>query len=105
VLAVDRAYIDFKWLHNLDSTGVVFVSKLKKNISYQIVKEHPINEKNKDLLNDYEIKVTGIETSKAYPKRLRMVHVYDEKNDKYLLLLINQFSWTANTVSQVYRVR
>ena len=92
VLAVDRAYIDFKWLHNLDSTGVVFVSKLKKNISYQIVKEHPIDDKDKDLLNDYEIELTGIKTSKAYPKRLRMVHVYDEKNDKYLLLLTNQFS-------------
>jgi hypothetical protein len=105
VLAVDRAYIDFEWLNNLDSSGVIFVSKLKTNISYEIVKEHPVNDKGKDILNDYEIELTGVNTSKAYPKRLRAVHVYDEKNEKYLVLVTNQFSWTADTISQVYKAR
>jgi len=63
-MAVDRTYIDFEWLNNMDSNGVAFVLKLKNNISYQIVKEHPLNEKIKDLLNEFEVEKWELKTLK-----------------------------------------
>jgi hypothetical protein len=38
ILAIDRAYIDFNFLHDLDSTGVFFVTRAKSNIDCDIVK-------------------------------------------------------------------
>ena len=105
VLTVDRAYIDFKWLYNLDSNRVTFVSKFKKNLSHKIVKINPVNDKHEHIIEDYEVEMAGIKTSKTYPKKLRVLRVYDEKNDADLLLVTNQMSWTADTVSQVYKAR
>ena len=105
VLAVDRAYIDFKWLYNLDSKAVTFVSRFKKNLSHRVVKINPVNDKHEHIIEDYEVELTGVETSKSYPKKLRVLRVYDEKKDDDLLLVTNQMSWTADTVSQVYKAR
>lgn len=31
---MDRAYVDYEWLNNLDSTGVYFVYPFKKQCRY-----------------------------------------------------------------------
>jgi IS4 transposase len=36
---------------------------------------------------------------------LRMVHYWDEKNQNLLVFLTNNRSWTATTVSQIYKER
>ncbi len=105
VLVVDRAYVDFEWLNNLDSSGVFFVTRLKSNADVQIVEEFLTNEKHDHILSDQDIKLTGFYTHKKYPKHLRIVKVYDEINDQYLVLLTNQLSWTADTISQLYKAR
>jgi hypothetical protein len=33
IISIDRAYIDFKWLFQLNKQGVFFVTRLKKNMS------------------------------------------------------------------------
>jgi len=40
VLVFDLGYIDFKWLHILDSKSIFFVTRAKDNMDYQIVKDH-----------------------------------------------------------------
>ena len=105
VLVVDRAYVNFQWLFNLDSTGVTFVTRLKSNADIQTVESFLTPEKHDHILGDHDIHLTGFYTSKKYPKRLRIVRVYDHKNDQNLILLTNQLSWTADTISQLYKAR
>ena len=105
VLVMDRAYVDFEWLYNLDSSDVVFVTRLKKNVSYDVLESFLTNEKKEHILSDEDIKLTGLFTESKYPKRLRIVKVYDEQNDQELILLTNQLSWTADTISQLYKSR
>lgn len=105
VLVMDRAYVDYTWLYNLDSTGVFFVTRLKDNHQYETLQSYLTNEKHEHVLTDEDIKLTGFFTAKKYPKTLRIVKVYDEKNDQYMILLTNQMSWTADTISQLYRSR
>ncbi len=105
VLVVDRAYVDYEWLFNLDSSGVFFVTRLKKNADIQVVEEFLTNEKHERILSDQDIRLTGFYTSKKYPKSLRIVKVYDAENDQTLILLTNNLSWTADTVSQLYKAR
>lgn len=60
VLVVDRAYVDYEWLNNLDSNKVYFVTRLKSNADFDIVKEFAVNEKHDHILSDQLIsKVYG----------------------------------------------
>jgi len=105
VLVVDRAYVDYQWLADLDSSRVIFVTRLKSNADIDVVERFLTNEKHEHILSDEDIKLTGFYTSKKYPGRLRVVRVYDAANDQTLTLLTNQLSWTADTISQLYKAR
>jgi hypothetical protein len=105
VLVADRAYQDFEWLYNLDSKDVFFVTRLKSNVHIEIAEEYLTNDKNEHILSDQDIELLREETKEKYPDRLRIVKVYDEENDKELVLLTNHMSWTADTVSQIYKAR
>ena len=105
VLVVDRAYVDYDWLYELDSNKVFFVTRLKSNAAIQILESFLTNDKQEHILSDQDIKLTGFYTSKKYPKYLRIVKVYDKENNQTLILLTNNLSWTADTVSQLYKAR
>src|SRR5690606_6828718 len=59
VIVVDRAYVDFEWLNNLDSNGVTYVTRQKKNVNFEIVKELPVKEKHEHILSDQIIRLTA----------------------------------------------
>jgi len=105
VLVVDRAYVDFGWLNDLDSSGVFFVTRLKSNAQIEVLESFLTKDKDDHILSDEDIALTGFYTSRKYPKKLRIVRVYDEVNDKTLILLSNNMSWTADTISQLYKAR
>lgn len=105
VLVVDRAYVDYEWLYKLDSNGVSFVTRLKSNAGFEIIEDWGVNEKHPHIIMDQLIALTGPETKKKYLKKLRLVKVYNEENDQYLILLTNNMSWTANTISELYKAR
>jgi len=105
VVVVDRAYVDFQWLNNLDSNDVFFVTRLKSNTNIEVAEKFVTNERHDHILADQDIRLTGFFTSKKYPKRLRIVKVYDAENNQTLILLTNHLSWTANTISQLYKAR
>ena len=87
VLVVDRAYVDYQWLYNLDSTGVFFVTRLKSNADVDIAESFLTNEKHEHILSDQDVHLTGFYSSKNYPKILRIVKVFDAENGQELILL------------------
>ena len=105
VLVVDRAYVNYEWLYNLDSTGVFFVTRLKSNADIKVVETFLTNDKQEHVLRDQDIRLTGFYSSQKYPDKLRIVKVYDKENDQTLVLLTNNLSWTADTISQLYKAR
>ena len=42
VVVADRAYLDFKWFHQLQARGVTFVTRLKRGVRYRVTREHDI---------------------------------------------------------------
>lgn len=105
VIIMDKAYVDFAWLSVLDSRGVFFVTRMKDNTLFRIVCHHPVLEKDQHIMHDVTVCMTGTKTAKKYPGHLRVVSVYDEHKQENLLLLTNNTSWTADTVSQLYKAR
>ncbi|MGH7791396.1 MAG: IS4 family transposase, partial [Thermodesulfobacteriota bacterium] len=104
IVSVDRAYIDYNWLNSLSESGVYFVTRAKKNISYEIIGQHEVNKK-KGLLSDYTIKLKGYYQSRYYPQRLRLVGFHDPETNKQLVFLTNNFLLSAYTITQIFKAR
>ena len=105
ILAIDRGYIDFNFLHDLDSTGVFFVTIAKSNIDYDIVKLVALPKESENIVSDYQIVLIGQQTKEKYKKRLRLVKVTDPETGEIIPLLTNNFFWTSKTISELYRYR
>ena len=106
VIVADRFYNDFYLLNVWDSNKVNFVVRHKENLQYSSVRELPLPEdRHQHILKDEIIELTGVQTQNKYPKRLRRVVVWDEKNEQEIELITNQMSWTANTIGELYKAR
>jgi len=106
VIVADRFYNDFSLLNVWDSNGVYFVVRHKDNIQFKTIKELELPEhKHQHLLKDEIIELTGIKTKEKYPKKLRRVALWDDKNQQTIEVITNQMSWTANTITELYKAR
>ncbi len=106
VIVADRFYNDFSLLNIWDSNGVFFVIRHKENIQFETVREKELpDNRHEHILKDEIIRLTGTQVKKKYPKHLRRVAVWDEKNEQTIEIITNQMSWTANTISELYKSR
>jgi len=106
VIVADRFYNDFSLLNVWDSNGVYFVVRHKDNIKFETLKELELPEsKHQHVLKDELIGLTGSKTKEKYPKNLRRVAFWDDKNQQTIEIITNQMSWTANTITELYKAR
>ena len=106
VIVADRYYNDFSLLNVWDSNQVFFVIRHKDNIKFKTVKENELpDDRHQHILKDEIIELTGNQSRKKYPKPLRRVAIWDEENQQTIELITNQTSWTANTISELYKSR
>jgi len=106
VIVADRFYNDFSLLNVWDTSGVFFVVRHKENIKYVTIKENELpDNRHGHILIDEIIGLTGVKSKQKYPKRLRRIAIYDPINKQQIELITYQMSWTANTISELYRAR
>jgi len=106
VLVADRYYNDFSLLNLWDSNKVFFVIRHKNNIRFVSIKENDLpQDKHQHILKDEIIQLAGNQSKTKYSKPLRRVVIWDEKNQQTIELITNQMSWTANTISELYKSR
>ena len=106
VIVADRFYNDFLLLNVWDSSGVFFVIRHKENLQYITIKENELPEnRHQHILKDEVIELKNKDSKTKFPKRLRRVSVWDEKNQQVIELITNQFLWTANTIGELYKSR
>lgn len=106
VIVADRFYNDFSLLNIWDSNRVFFVIRHKENLRFKTIKENDLpDNRHHHILKDEIIELTGHQSVKKYPKRLRRVAIWDEENQQTIELITNQTSWTANTISELYKSR
>lgn len=106
ILVFDMGYYDFAWWRNLDSMNIHFVTRAKDNFQYEVVEDFDISgEKDKNVLQDSNIRIKAYKGKNDYPKNLRLVRYWDEENKNELVFLTNNFYWTASTVALIYKQR
>ena len=106
VIVADRFYNDFSLLHVWDSNKVFFVVRHKDNIQFKSIREKELPEKrHPHLLKDEIIELTGVKSKVNYPRQLRRVAIWDEKNEQTIEVITNHMTWCANTISELYKSR
>jgi hypothetical protein len=106
VVVADRFYVDFKLLDIWDSSGARFVIRHKENLRYKVIKTNKTDaERHPHVLADEIIELVVKLSKERFPKRLRRVVVWNEKEKEAVELLTNQMSWSANTVGELYKCR
>ena len=104
MVVADRAYLDFGWLHQLQQRGVTFVTRLKRNVRYQVVREHDVDIRT-GVLSDQTIELTSARSRKAYPDTLRRVGYWDEETRRSYVFVTNNTTWVGKTIANLYKSR
>lgn len=105
VIVADRFYNDFYLLNVWDSNKVFFVIRHKHNLKFNVIKENELPEnRHQHILKDEVIELTQ-KSKEKFPKKLRRIAVWDEKNEQTIELITNNLKWSCNTISELYKSR
>jgi len=104
---MDRGYLDFTRLFNIDQAGAFFVIRAKTKMVYRRQYSHSVTaeEKAHGIRCDQTIILTGVYSKNDYPQQLRRIKYYDSKSNKTFNFLTNNFSVPARTIADLYRYR
>lgn len=101
---MDRGYLDFVRLFRIDNRGAFFVVRNKHHVRFRVLASRPVD-KSSGLRCDQTIRLTSNWSTKAYPKPLRRIRLYDSQNQLTLVLLSNRFDLPAAVITELYRNR
>ncbi|MBA7479672.1 IS4 family transposase ISDpr1 [subsurface metagenome] len=101
---MDRGFLDFTRLYTLNLFNAYFIIRARSNIKFRRIYSHPVN-KSTGLKCDQAIALTGVDSPKYYPEKLRRVRFFDRENNNHLTFLTNNFILPAHTIAQLYKCR
>ena len=82
----------------------VRLPRLKRNAYYRVVERRQTNHL-RHISSDHIIELKGLYSKQKFPYRLRRIRSRDPETGKYIVLLTNQFHWSANTIARIYKDR
>ncbi len=104
IYVMDRAYVDYQRLHSFHSYGSYFVVRAKSNTKFRRLYSHA-NDRGNGLIYDQRGVLTGTESAKRYPDKLRRIKYADRERDKTLIFLTNNTYLPALTIADLYKNR
>jgi len=107
VVVMDRGYQPFRLNWQWTERDIYFVTRLKETINYRSLEERelPPAQTAGNILKDEIIELKEEDTKNDYTDKLRRIAAYDDKQDRTIIILTNNFSWTAETVAELYKQR
>ena len=104
IVAVDRAYNDFRLFTRWIKAGVYFVTRPLHHMVYKVVQsQDPPPTSN--IVSDEIIRFTSKKARQTFKHQLRRVVVWDEINGRAIVLLTNHFGFGATTIANIYKDR
>jgi hypothetical protein len=104
IVAMDRAYNDYSLFAKWTRKGICFVTRMKDNAKYRTVKNLPVP-KNRNIISDKIIKLTGVNAQQKCPCLLRRIVVWNKENQSEIVLLTNHLEFGPTTIAQIYKDR
>jgi hypothetical protein len=104
IVVMDRGYNDYQLFGKWTDWNVFFVTRLKENAAYEVV-ESAMGPLPRNILADQLIRFTGPQAVKDCPQLLRRVVVWDEVNQREIVLLSNLLHFGPTTIAAIYKDR
>ena len=104
IVAMDRAYNDYRQFDRWTEDGIFFVTRMKDNAVYEVIHDFPVPI-NRNILSDEVIRLTGPQAQKKCPCFLRRVVVWDRDNEREIVLITNHLDFGATTIGDIYKER
>lgn len=102
IVVDDRGYNDFALFGKWTVQGIYFVTRMKNNTLYEVIKEQEIP-KDGHILKDESIRLTGTKANEKCPYPLRRIEVYNPEKDEILVFLTNNMKLSATTIAAIYK--
>jgi len=102
ILVMDRGYVDYEWYERLTQQGVFFVTRLRCDAHYQVIRSRALPAGGK-ILSDQVIHLGSHWYVQPSSLRRVVVEVRDQKEP--LVLLTNNLRFGSTTVADIYRER
>ena len=104
IVAMDRGYNNYRLFAYWTENCIYFVTRLKSNGDYTVVKTRDIPN-NRNIVSDELINFDSHYAQKKCPHILRKVVVWDETQNREIVLLTNHLDFGATTISAIYKDR
>lgn len=101
---MDRAYLDFARLYRFSQQGAFFLTRARKDFRFRRLGSHGVD-KTTGVQCDQTVELVWFYPRQGYPAPLRRIRYWDAERQKRLIFLTNNFSLTAQTITQLYRRR
>jgi hypothetical protein len=101
---MDRGYLDFARLYDLHRAKAYFVTRAKKNFTFQRRYSHEVD-KTTGVQCDQVVVLETYYSFQGYPQPLRRIRYYDQTLGKRLVFLTNDFDLPATTIAALYKSR
>jgi hypothetical protein len=104
VVAMDRAYVDYRLFQNWTERGIYFVTRLKRQANYWAVQRRRVC-KDSLIRRDELIELTPLAAGRVCRVLLRRIEVWVPDKQETLVLVTNQLHWSAQTIAAIYKER
>lgn len=107
IMAMDRAYIDYEKFEQLTQRGVIYVTKMKKNLKYTILSD-TMYQTSEGLM---DVRIQNVEFTKqkkggeTVHNKSRIITYVDVKKHKLISLLTNDMESDFEEIAAIYRQR
>lgn len=107
ILVFDKGYTNYKEWNRFNKEKITWVTRLRKDCSYRIVKNLPLSEtqKTKDVISDQLIYMGNTKDLKATHVPARLITYKDTINNKVFQFITNNRTYAPRTIADFYRKR
>lgn len=104
IVVDDRGYNDYRLFAKWTDAQVFFVTRMKDNAQYEVIEERE-PPKNRNILTDQIIRLSGTGAQEKCPHLLRRIEAVREDTGDILVFLTNHLSLGASTIAAIYKDR
>lgn len=106
IVIFDKAYVDFEHLYQLESRGVVWVTRAKENMQAEVLETYVSDGEGK-IVSDELIGLKNPGSQQVYPQIMRRIVAWVEVDgqERLMTFITNQLTWSPESVVELYRCR
>ena len=99
ILIMDRGYVDLEHFADWSERGVIWVTRWKEGLSYDLLDRRPVKEGGKVLADEWIMLSNGVQARRITAR------VEVDGREREMIFLTNQLEWSAETIVALYQAR